>query len=129
MKVIYTGWFVNANLIHGTLEKKISTPHITLDFKPTDLHLNSFGTKAIIKVIGYGNDGKNEGYLCQIEPEDKELAAQVSKIAVPHLTLSVSKNGKPVDTAKLEFQKIQPFSIIGTFGAFTPKGVITEGSY
>lgn len=127
MKVIYTGWFINPKDIgKASLEKPIQYPHITLAFKPEDALEDKFGTTAKIKVVGYGNNGTNEGYLCEIIPEDELLKNQAKSIKVPHITLSVSADGKPVDTSKLDFHPIDPFVISGIYGAFASGKIITE---
>ena len=88
-------------------------------------------------VIGYGNDGKNEGLLVELVsveiPDINDIFCDVHEmyllaksIPVPHITLSVSKDGKPVDTGKLNFDQPIPDEfkdqiIIGTFGGFINK--------
>lgn len=128
MKIIYTGWFISPKeLQKASLEKIIEYPHLTLAFKPKDAFLNKFGTVATIKIIGYGNDGDNEGYLCEITPEDEFLKNQIKDIKVPHITLSVSADGKPVNTSGLDFYPIdKPFIIKGVYGAFVSGKVIVK---
>ena len=132
---IYTGVFFNkeellekVNVLETErLAKIIADPHVTFKFRPATVDTSLFGEKVVVEVIGYGNDGKNEGLFVVLHTENDVLAEMAKEIAVPHITVSVSADGKPVDTGKLSFEPIPvPFAIEGVFGAFTSEGVITE---
>ena len=81
---------------------------------------------ADIEIVGYGNDGENEGYLCNVYSYDTFLAEQAKQIKIPHITISVSANGKPVNTAKIKFSPIPKFHLIGIYGGFTSKGIVIK---
>ena len=133
-QTIYAGVFVDDeelyNLAPPKLEKRVNNPHITTKFRPdaVNLLLNSLGSQVKITVVGYGNDGKNEGLLVKAESDDPMVQEALNKIDTPHITLSCSADGKPKDTANLEFLPIDsPFDIEGKYGLFLNGGnVITD---
>jgi hypothetical protein len=106
--VVYEGFFIECPL-KSSLEKDIADKHITTEFRPVKSHPELYGTKATFRIIGYGNDGTNEGYkvsllsVCAPKEQEEQLRAIYDKVKVPHITLSVSANGKPVNTGKLDF--------------------------
>lgn len=126
MRIIYEGFFVNPNVeLHSVLDKDIEFKHITTEFKPAKTHEHLYGKMANFVVKGYGNDDVNEGILVGISSsEDGELDELFNNIGVPHITLSVSNEGKPVNTSKLDFNQPIPSELDGqtiqcTFGGFT----------
>ena len=123
--MMYEGFFVYDRLT-GRLARDISNKHVTTEFRPAKSHESLYGKRAIFRVIGYANDGKNEGYKVElVSCEARELEDLYKAIPVPHLTLSVSEDGKPVNTARLNFQPIKySFEIQAVFGGFTPEGVV-----
>ena len=128
--VIYTGLFFDPSdpgfreeKAGPFLDKKIRDPHVTFAFKPTpdkEFPPDLIGDEVDIKVIGVGNDGKNHGYMVEI-PYD--LRDYYKGAPIPHITLSTSKDGKPVDTKNLDFKDITPFNIKGKVGHFTKSGI------
>lgn len=131
MSVIYNALFVDNEerkklLTIGSkhLSKIIAEPHVTLHFRPTaeNTYSNLWGGKATLKVVGYANDGKNEGVLVKVKAEDPLLQVLFDSVKTPHITISVSDDGKPVDTAKLDFQLCDPITVKATFGAFVSTG-------
>lgn len=133
MKCVYTGWFIKQEELQKALQGKnfrslarpVEHPHVTLAFRPRNPDLSLLGSAAVIRATGYGNDGINEGLLVEVNSAEKSLAEQLKKVPVCHITLSVAEGGKPVDTAKLQFEPVEPFEIKGIFGAFTDQGKIT----
>lgn len=136
MKIIYQGFFLDKNSVDKlisfsqnnskeTLEKIVDDAHITFEFKPDVFFPNDLlGTFSTIQVVGYGNDGENEGFQVSIPKEFMEFY-KGSK--TPHITLSISSTGKPLNTNNLLFEKIEePFTIEGRFGLFTNQGVAFE---
>jgi hypothetical protein len=116
--IIYEGFFVLDNL-KSSLEKDIIDKHITTQFRPEITHEHLYGKKASFQIIGYGNNGINEGFLVNmISYEDKELKTLFDKIPIPHITLSISNTGRAVDTSKLEFKPINGQIIDTKFGGF-----------
>lgn len=130
MKYIYTGWFIDFDKLNKALEsinrtkleKEIKNPHVTLHFRPRNAYEEFFGDKATIKIIGYGNDGINEGVNVKIESNNKTLQNEINEVEVTHITLSTSKKGKPVNTSKLDFKPLQtPIEITGIYKGFEAK--------
>ena len=109
--IIYTGTFVDANELYQKyppkLDQPTAEPHVTAVFRPQDdaqLHLGDLGAEVRITPIGYANNGMNEGILVKCESDDQNIQTVLDGIRVPHITLSCSKDGNPVDTGKLEFE-------------------------
>lgn len=117
--LIYLGVFLDA-MINGTLAHQIQFEHVTHLFRPDPAMVNQsfFGKKVDVQVIGYGNNGLNEGLLVSLRAADPDLQAALDQIKVPHITLSVSETGKPADTAKLKFTRIDGKTFSGTYGGF-----------
>lgn len=111
------------------LENPIARPHITVAYKPEVVHNNLYGANAYAILRGYGNDGNNEGYSvelvqdCRMRTKDyqKEFSELISSIEKPHITISVSSEGTPLDTKYLEFKAL-PFERVEIlpvrFGAY-----------
>ena len=133
MNIIYIGWFIPADELFDAvssfapqrLEIPVKYPHITLAFRPSEVDTSLFGSAARLTITGYGNDGENEGVSVTVEPSEPILAAQLSALKIPHITLSVSASGKPLNTAKLDFLPVPPCTLTGIFGAFTSEGTLT----
>lgn len=106
--VIYVGIFIDH--IQGTLSKDIPNQHITLSFRPDEQNFNDFlehiGETCEISVIGYDNDGKNEGLLVDF-PDNIPYYGAKKK----HITLSTSDGSFPVKTGFLTFDKKIPSNI------------------
>ena len=108
----YAGLFVDREELYrkapAHLMNTVEYPHVTTKFAPDvpDLHLEQPGPGAKIKVIGYGNDGKNEGFLVRIESDDPGIQAIVDRIRNPHITLSYGEGCHPKDTIDLPFQPL-----------------------
>ena len=106
--IIYEGFFIIDEL-HGNLEKDIQFKHITTEFRPKVTHKHLYGTEATFTVDGYANDNINEGLSVYLDKCDnvelKNIINNIykSNIKIPHITLSVSSTGKPVNTSKLDF--------------------------
>ena len=116
--MIYEAFFIQEQL-DSTLEKDIQNKHITTEFRPKQTHQDLYGKTATFKVIGYGNDDKNEGFKVEmVSCEDVALKELFDNIPLPHITLSVSNDGKPVNTAKLDFQPVNGQIVTGKFGGF-----------
>lgn len=130
---IYIGAFVDKKELlkaaetvsKNRLQRVIDNPHVTFKFKPQSVDKTLFGETVEITIIGYANDGKNEGFKVSVTSNNPELSKMIEAIPTPHITISVAENGKPVDTGFLNFKNIHcPIKITGTFGGFTPSGVI-----
>lgn len=134
---IYVGCFVNYHdlqkkvnsirMVH--LFRQIHNPHITFDYKPESVDESIFGKKIKIKIIGYGYNEDNEGVKVELHSSDSEIEKMIKRIPVPHITLSVSAKGKPVNTKNLIFNAVEPIEIEGTYGGYTSSGeVVTSVS-
>ena len=130
--MVYEGFFLNDSL-QSSLEEDIEFKHVTVQYKPRKEHRDLYGAKARFRVVGYGKDEENEGlrvYLVTLDvsmletTQDKaaEILDLYHEVEVPHITLSVSKEGKPVNTKNLEFSDKIPKEydhiISCTFGGF-----------
>ena len=112
--------------IPGLLDKQIPNQHVTIAFAPTEEQFKQIlpylGMEFEIKPIGYGIDAKNEGLLVEI-PENIPYFGADQR----HITLSISRDGKAVDTGTMEFADTipdeikakMPDRIVGTISAFT----------
>ena len=129
-KYIYTGIFVdydtlqkfvNDNIAKDRLSRVIEKPHVTFAFRPKEYNPDLIGKLVMLKVVGYACDGKNQGLQVMMEEtSNPEILAEFKKIKNPHITLSTSADGKPVDTGKMKFKPINnPFYIIGTYDGFS----------
>lgn len=142
MKYIYTGVFFDRAELNdlfarhigkAKLSNIIENPHVTFTFKPTEVMSGLLGTPIRFDVIGYACDGVNQGL--QVKASDNmwwdknhvPLFDEYQTIENPHITISVSEDGKPVDTDKLVFEPIPiPFEIVGDYGVFTDEGILFE---
>ena len=121
--VIYIGLFLKEQM-KGQLERQIKDQHITLQFRPNQEQIDKFieqfkNTREIsIDIVGYANNGKNEACSVilpyEVECQNKQ----------PHITLSVSATGKPVDSGFLSFEPCENCSIIVRPGLFTTSGLV-----
>lgn len=128
----YVGCFVNFEdfqsaiscIRKNPLGNDIQEPHVTFEYKPEKVNQSLFGERIHIKVVGYGNDGKNEGLKVKLESDNPSIRTMIAKIEVPHITISVSSDGKPVDTKKLVFEDINSIEMEGKYGGYTKWGKV-----
>lgn len=91
--------------VTGSLENKKNAGglHVTLAFRPSDdvwAQLESYiNTEVEVEIVGYGNDGQNEGLLVEFN------SVPYFNNAPKHITLSTAKGAFPVNTKNLEFSK------------------------
>ena len=115
----YTGVFFDKALTdNGKLDKQIAFPHVTHKYKPAEIDRSLFGQVVIFKVIGYGINAENEGLLVEVAEASEEMKKALAEIEVPHITLSISANGKAVNTRYLDFESCTPWYIGGHYGGF-----------
>ncbi len=136
MKYIYTGVFFDAAELsekfakyvgEETLSNIIKNPHVTFTFKPSSVDTRLLGKEVGFNVTGYACDGKNQGLSVEVSVIHGYLSSEYQTIKHPHITISVSEDGKPVDTGKLCFTPLsEPFEIIGRYGVFTDKGAFFD---
>lgn len=90
-------------------------PHVTFVYGPSQVDTDLFGTEILATVVGYGNDGENEGVLVTLSCQDPRLTEMIEQIPCPHITLAVSQTGQAVNTRYLEFQPVEPVEIWGRY--------------
>lgn len=127
----YVGFFVDRFALDDILQqirgdnglcRSIQCPHITTEYRPVEINPNLFGSSVSVVIDGYGKNETNEGFRVCLQSDDPSVQAEIDKIAqkgsIPHITTSVSEDGKPVNTRYLDFESIEPVVIEGTFGGF-----------
>lgn len=137
MQIEYIGCFFDPEALQripiterqGPLYRAIASPHVTFDYFPKEVPVSSFGKPVTVKVVGYGCDGINEALKVELVDLPQELHGLGSKIPVPHITLSVAENGKPVDSRFLSFRPTEPHLLKGIFGGMRlDKTLLTKNS-
>lgn len=98
------------------LEEPIDQPHVTFVYRPKEVPLEAFGERIPVEIVGYGCDGENEALAVRFPWLPESLKTLAEAIPVPHITLSVSRRGKPVNSSRLRFSPVTPFVIEGVFG-------------
>lgn len=111
---LWWGLFLDEDL-PCELSDPITDQHVTFGFKSTPPEGLDWNATYSIEIIGYGNDGTNEGYECVIPDE---LAWAYDGADIPHITIGVSNGGRPVDTKNLDFEEEVPFTVYGKLGYF-----------
>lgn len=126
MTPIYFGIFFDKNDVVeaagavGTnrLARVIETPHITFAFRkemPAEFEA-LLGSEVSVPVVGYANDGRNEGLEVTLDPSLLPMYNGASSV---HVTVSVANGAKPVDTGKLRFAPVDSdLTLVGRFGYF-----------
>lgn len=127
----YTGIFLDKGEIFEKFPPKLSvTPghlHVTLSFRGgiESAHEEFLGEVVKVRVVGYGNDGKNEGLKVELESTNPELQKICDELETPHITLSVSRDARNRDTRNLAFEPLEePLEFVGRYGVFTPSGLV-----
>ena len=109
------------NLQKDGLENNIKNMHITFKYGDIEEYPNEImGKEYKIKIVGYGSDGKNSGFLVEIP---QMLKNYYKSSSLPHVTVSLGEvdgvKGKAVDTGKLDFKPLdEKIQIIGKLGYF-----------
>ncbi len=100
------------------LARVIAYPHVTFSYQPQQVDERLFGTPVQVTVTGYGCDGENEALqvrLCCREPALQQL---IDAVGQPHITVSVSEGGQPVNSNRLQYTAVAPFALHGCFGGY-----------
>ncbi len=126
----YIGCFVPAEQLFEQVQKLgkkrlgkiISTPHVTFAYRPESVDESLFGERILVRAVGYGSDGVNEGLLVELHTDNERLAGMAARLPVPHITLSLGPDGKAVNTRFLDFAPISPFELEGVFGGYDMRG-------
>ena len=96
--------------------------HCTFKYKPNrgEIFNDIVGKEFELYLVGYGNDGMNSGFEVVLPEELNEYYINYdnnNNLKVPHITTSLSKGAKAVNTANLEFKKLKkPIKVTGKFG-------------
>mgnify|MGYP004518577431 CR=1 FL=1 len=142
-KVIYIGVFFDLEAVKSAvkqnggvaLEKEISLPHITLAFRPSDVELQKLqpllNKEVEVKLDEFAHNDRNAGFRVSIVAPDG-IVENFLKGKIPHITTSVGKDGRPVDTPKLfdgsfegvNFVQVDSQTIIGRIGVFCSDGQV-----
>ena len=120
----YTGCFLNeaASLElkkhrrGRSLSKENTDFHMTIQFSPQNVDERYFGEQIKLNIIGYGSSKDNEGFLVEAFSKSENVQRLIDLVEVPHVTMSVSENGRHHNTQFLSFQDIEPFEVIGIYG-------------
>ena len=128
----YVGCFINHADLHSAisgvrqnpLKNDIQDPHITFVYMPKKVDRSLFGKQIGISIVGYGNNGINEGLLVHLQSDDPKVQAMIEEIEVPHITISVGDDGKPINTKFLRFESIEPIEMTGKYGGYTKRGKV-----
>ena len=129
--VLYFGMFFDksaSKIIYENekvhLENLPNNFHCTFEFAPKEYNLLNevIGKEVSVTLVGYACNGKNSGFEIEI-PENIKMYFKnfdnTGKLKIPHITTSISKEGKAVDTANLYFEELdEPIIIKGKFGYF-----------
>lgn len=131
----YEGLFFEgkvAALIHlldkPSLEFVNDKLHCTFKYLPDDEEIfdELAGKSFEVYIVGYGNDGKNSGFAIELPKELQKYYINYNEegeLKTPHITVSLSKGSKAVDTCNLEFKPLKkPIKITGKFGYWLRKG-------
>ena len=123
-EIVYIGCFFSreevmekaARCRKDRLYRSIENPHVTFAYRPDTIPYEAFGTPVAVTVVSYGCDGENESFGVMIGELPEVLQPLAQAIEVPHITISVSKTGKPVNSRYVTCEPIEPFVLRGVFG-------------
>ncbi len=109
------------NLQKDGLKSNIKNMHITFKYGDIEKYPDEImGKEFKVKIVGYGADEKNSGFLVEIP---QELKKYYKGSISPHITVSLGEvsgvKGKAVNTSKLDFKPLEKsIEIVGNFGYF-----------
>ena len=107
-------------------EKLPKSFHLTLEYRPKDesIYEEIINKTFKVKIVGYGSDENNSGFLVELPKKLGKYYKNTDKngkIKPAHITMSLSPNGKAVNTANLNFTPIDPFYVTGEVRYFEIK--------
>jgi 2'-5' RNA ligase len=127
---IYTGIFLNNDELYALFPPQLSVRpahlHVTLIFRGgiESAHEELLGETVTVRIVGYGNNSKNEGLKVELEASNPELQKLCDAVKVPHITLSASREAQMKDTKLLDFEPLEnPIEITGRYGVVTHTGL------
>ena len=118
IECVYWGvFFDHDDLPEGELDIDIDNKHVTMGYRqpcPEDI----VGCEVAVTVVGYGNDGANEGYEIELPYFMHEYWNNGE--AIPHITLSKAYGASAKDTGYIDFIPMpdDEFEVIGYVGYF-----------
>lgn len=145
--VIYCGIFFDfdeiqekAKAFAEPLSKVIEKPHVTLAFRPK-AHMveelrSHLGERVCFELYEYGNDGQNAGFRVRLASAgscSEVIERMIDGIRIPHITTSIAKGAKAVNTWRLfeddskSSQQIAPVVVEGVIGYFLDDGKVSLG--
>lgn len=104
------------------LYRSIANPHVTFVYQPDTIPYEAFGTPITVTVVSYGRDEENEAFGVVLGDLPEVLQLLADNIRVPHITISVSQSGKPVNSKYICYEPIEPFTLQGVFGGLDTNG-------
>lgn len=106
------------------LEKVPKNFHCTFCFKPYNLDFFNkiIGTEVEIRLVGYACNGENSGFEVKLDKNYANFFKNYDenrKLKTPHITTSLSIEGKAKNTKDLKFEKLDREIVLkGRFGYF-----------
>ena len=110
---IYWGVFLERDM-PCALPTQVRNQHVTFGFRAEPPAGIPWGEEVNVEIVGYGNDGQNEGYLVVLTSEQLSV---YDGAPYAHITIGLN-GGKPKDTWKLHFEDIKPRTVKGRWGKF-----------
>ena len=107
------------------LEIEYEDIHCTFKYRPTkeETFNEIVGKEFELLIDGYACDGHNSGFSIELPKELEKYYINydqdTNKLKTPHITVSLSKDGKPQKTKDLKFEKLpKKHKIKGKFGYY-----------
>lgn len=97
--------------------------HVTFEYKPQNIEkYNEILNKRFeIRVVGYASNGENSAFKVEF-PKDLNMfynrRTNNGELVTPHITMSMGKSGKAVNSCYLKFDNISPFKVAGIIKCF-----------
>lgn len=107
------------------LENSVDTLYVTFQNEPEIVDRSLFGKPVDMKITGYGCNGRNEGFLVELYPEDVALKEKAEPIPTPVIAMSYY-DSEPKKTRMMPFYTVDQFTVSGIFGAIEDGKVIFE---
>lgn len=101
-----------------------------IENRAKNVHEELFGSEVTVQVIGYGRSEEAEAFRCEFlytgyHPEFDDI---LRRVEIPHITISLGKEGRDRNSASLAFRPIsEPFFITGKYQGFNTLKEITGG--
>ncbi len=130
--ILYTACFLDfdklwnkiSHITKGRFERVIKNPHITFIYKPQITDYSLIGEKVKVLITGYGYNDENEGLSVKVITDNEKLNALYESIEIPHITLTVKKQGQAVNTRYVEFYPVPVIEMTAVYGAVTEDGKV-----